>query len=246
MILATILHLPPGSPWILEAGAALLLVLHIGGGLVGIASGGAALVLAKGGRWHRLAGNAFFISMLCMAGVGAAVSPLIHQPGNSFGALLAFYLVATGWATVRRKPDRVGQFELGAMLCAAVVAAALLAMGVAAAQSPTGEIAGVPAVAPLAMGAVAALAAGSDLSVILRHGLHGAQRLARHLWRLSAALLIASGSLFIGQPKVRGSPIMVLPELFVFGMMLYWLVRLALTRRNRRVAQPLHPSRATA
>ena len=239
MILATILHLAPGSPRVLRAGAALLLGLHIGGGLVAIASGGAALVLAKGGRGHRLAGNAFFVSMLFMAGIGAAVSPLIHQPGNAFGGLLALYLVVTGWMAVRRAPDTVGRFEIGAIVAALAVTAGMVAFAVAALNSPTGSIDGVPAAAPLIMATVAALAAGSDLSVILRRGLHGAQRLARHLWRLCAGLLIASGSLFIGQPKVfppalRGSPVMFLPELFVAGMMVYWLIRLVLGNRLRR------------
>ena len=104
---------------------------------------------------------------------------------------------------------------------------------------------GVPIQAPFVMATIAALAAGADLNVILRHGLHGGRRLARHLWRMSGALLFASASLVLGQPKVfppglRGSPLLFLPELFVIAMMIYWLIRV-LAARPRAPARPPEP-----
>ncbi|HEY5072517.1 MAG TPA: hypothetical protein VII63_10855 [Caulobacteraceae bacterium] len=234
-----ILHLPPSSPLWEQAAADIALVLHIGGGLVGIASGSAALVLRKGGAAHRLAGNLFFGSMLIMASVGAAVSPLIGQPANVVGGVFALYFLVTGWMAAKRKDGPLGVVELGAMAIPIAVAAAMLAFGFIALASPSHEIEGVPAPAPFVMAALAALAAGADIRVVLRRRLEGASRIARHLWRLCAALLIADGSLFLGQPKVfpptlRGSPVMFLPELFVFVIMITWLVRL----RRRSPARP--------
>ena len=88
--------------------------------------------------------------------------------------------------------------------------------------------------------AVAALAAASDLSVIRRGGLTGVPRIARHLWRMSTALLIAAAS-FAGQPKaipefLRGSPITLLPAFAVLAAMIWWLVRVRLPAR-----QTAHP-----
>ncbi len=48
-----------------------LLLLHIIGGTLGILSGFVAVFLRKGSRWHGVAGNVFFISMLTMSGCGA-------------------------------------------------------------------------------------------------------------------------------------------------------------------------------
>src|SRR5260370_6461799 len=44
-----------------------LLILHICGATVGLLSGTAALIFRKGFRWHRAAGNVFFVSMLIMS-----------------------------------------------------------------------------------------------------------------------------------------------------------------------------------
>jgi uncharacterized membrane protein len=236
-----ILHLPPGSPLWEQAAADLALVLHIGGGLVGIGSGSAALMLRKGARAHRMVGNVFFGSMLVMACVGAAVSPLIGQPANVVGGVLALYFVITGWMAAKRKDGPVGAVEIGSMAVPVAVAGAMLIFGFIALASPRHEIEGVPAPAPFVMAALATLAAAADLKVVLRRRLEGPSRIARHLWRLCAALLIADGSFFLGQPKVfppalRGSPIMFLPELFVFVVMITWLVRLRRPGRDRRAA----------
>jgi hypothetical protein len=100
-------------------------------------------------------------------------------------------------------------------------------------HSPGGEVDGLPYQPFAVFGAVAALAAASDLSMIRRGGISGAPRIARHLWRMCAALLIAAAS-FAGQPKavpeaLRGSPILFLPALATLGLMIFWLVRVRST-----------------
>ncbi len=236
-----ILHLPPGSPLLLRDAATSVLVLHIGAGLVGIASGGTALLARKGEGWHRTAGNVFFVSMTTMSGIGACVAPFLPVPQWSSVAAgtFTFYLVTTAWVTVRRKQGGVGRFEVGALLVALAMVAAFVSFILRAAASPTGEVDGAPAQAGYVFATVAALAAAADLSVILRGGLSGAQRIARHLWRMCLALFIAAGSFFLGQPQVfphalRGSPIMFAPEVAVLGLMLFWLCRLGFTRQQTR------------
>ena len=60
--------------------------------------------------------------------------------------------------------------------------------------------------------------------------------MARHIWRMGLALLIAALSLFIGQPKVfppglRGAPVMFVPEAAVLALTVFWLVRIRFKTR---------------
>ena len=225
-----ILQVSPESSWLVRAAAALVLNLHIGAAGVGLLSGAAALLVRKGARLHRLAGNVFFVSMLVMAGVGACVAPFLPQRGSVLGGTFTFYLVATGWMTVRRKAGGSGRFEIGALLFAVGIAVAGVALGLLAARSPGGKLDGIPAPPHFVFAGLAALAATLDLRLVLVGGIAGAARIARHLWRMCLALLIAAFSFFLGQPLVfpawlRGSAILFVPEIWVLGMLLYWLVR---------------------
>ena len=229
------LQVSPDAPIVVQAAAAAILALHVGGAAVGLVSGGAAMVFRKGGRLHRAAGNLFFVSMLAMSGVGAAVAPFLpsQQLPNTLAGVFTFYLVASAWATVARKPGEIGRFEVGALFVALGAAAAGSGFGWANAHSPH-PLHGPEGTVPYAFAVVAALAAACDVRMIRRGGVSGAPRLARHLWRMSTALLIAAGS-FAGQPKaipefLRGSPLLVLPMLAVLAAMIYWLIRVRLTR----------------
>jgi hypothetical protein len=82
------------------------------------------------------------------------------------------------------------------------------------------------------------LAAFADLSVIWRGGLKGAERIARHLWRMCFGLFIAVGS-FAAQgsgvlpPAVR-APVLIASIVVVLAVMIFWLVRVLLTNWYRR------------
>jgi uncharacterized membrane protein len=192
------------------------------------------MAVRKGGSLHRAAGNVFFVAMLTMAGVGAAVAPFLprEQVANTLVGVFTVYLVATGWAAVRRGAGRLGAFERAAALVIIFVAGALAAAAWIGAHSPGGMGGGVPWEPFVVFGSVAALAAVCDLRVIARGGVSGAGRLTRHLWRMSTALIIAAGS-FAGQPKavphfLRGSPVLFLPMLAVLMALIWWLVRVRL------------------
>jgi uncharacterized membrane protein len=224
-----ILHVPPGSPALIRDAAAAILALHVGGGVAGVFSGFTALLARKGGLLHRTAGKVFFVSMLIMSGIGTVVSPFLPNWSNVVMGLF-FYLVATAWMTVRRPAGAVGRFEIGALLFAWGAAATGVLLGLWAAASPGGRLAGDPPLVFFIFASFPALAGSQDLRVIRRGGVMGAQRIARHLWRMSVALFIAAGSLFLGQPKLfphwlRGSPIMFAPELVIIVLMIFWLLR---------------------
>lgn len=230
-----ILEFGPEAPWVLRALAIVALVAHISGGTMGMISGGVAMFAAKGARLHRVAGTVFFISMLTMAGVAAIVAPMLDDPWtNTTAAVFTLYLVATAWAAVRRRPGQVGRFERVAMVAPLGIAVLGAGLAVAGASVPQPEDFTVVYVfAVLSAGAAAA-----DLTVIRRGGLRGVARVARHLWRMSAALFVATGSFFFGQADVlpvalRASVIPTVLGLAPLGLMAFWLIRLRLPRHLR-------------
>jgi len=235
-----ILEVSPEASRLIRAGAALILILHVGAGIVGLLSGAAALSFRKGGRLHRAAGNVFFVSMLIMAGIGACVAPFLPARGSAVGGVLTFYLVATAWMTVRRKEGTIGRFELGAPLVALCGAVADLAFGLQAAHSPTGLLDGIPPLPHYIFAGVATLAAAGDFRMIRHGGISGVPRIVRHLWRMCLGLFIAAGSLFLGQQQVfpeymRGSAFLVAPAVAPLVLMMFWLLRVRFTSRFRQV-----------
>jgi uncharacterized membrane protein len=213
-----------------------LLFVHIAAGVTAIVTGAAALTARKGERAHRAIGTVFFAAMMTMGLMGATLAIYLGEVGNVIGGVFATYLVATAWVTVRRRADVTGVFEIGAMLTAALAAVTMLALGVMAAGHPGEQPRGAPPLpAYFIFAAIAALLASLDLRVVLRGGLSGAARIARHLWRMCLALFFASASFFIGQQKVmprfmHGSPVLLLLGLAPLAAMAFWLIRLRMTR----------------
>ena len=229
------IHVSPESPWWIAGSAMLILVAHIAGGAVGLLSGTAALVARKGSRRHRLAGKIFILSMLIMAAIGASVSPFLGHGIDSITGTFTFYLVVTGWLTVKRRGGETGRAEILALAVALGLVVAGVALGMLGVGRPRGMIAGYPAGAYFFVAAIVALAAACDLKVIVRGGITGTPRIARHLWRMCVALFIAAASFFLGQQKImpvsiRGSVFLMVPPLASLAVMVFWLVRVRITR----------------
>ena len=240
------LQVAAASPWLVHAGAATILYLHIAGGTVGIFSGATALALRKGSRSHVLAGHVFVVSMLVMASIGALVAPfLVSRQGDpkwfdAIAGAFTCYLVATSWMTVRRKAGTIGRFEPAAFILVSSLAAGTILLGVKAASSSTGLVGGYAATGYYVLGGIIALAAALDLKVILNRGITGRPRLARHLWRMCVALFVAVGSFFLGQQRVmpefmQGSPWLSVPPLATLAIMVFWLIRLRLAKVINRL-----------
>lgn len=233
-----ILQVSSESSVLVRGATALILSLHITGGSVGLLSGTTALLARKGSRLHRRAGNIFFVAMLVMSGIGACVAPFLPDRGSAVIGAFTFYLTASAWMTVKRKAGSVGIFEkvtlVGVLACAAVA----FTLGFTAANSPTHEVDGNSASTLFVFGSVMALAAILDVRMILHGGIDGIPRIARHLWRMCFALLIATISLFLGQQKVmpaslQGSPLLVALGIAPLPFMLFWLVRIRLRKEFR-------------
>ena len=219
---------------------------HISMGLVGILSGAAALTFRKGSRAHEMVGHVFFVSMLIMASMGATLA-MTYSPnrGNVMGGGLTFYMVATAWATVRRRPGETGRMEIALALFGAAVASAGYTFGTMAALSPTNTLDKYPPPLFFIFGSVALLLVAFDVRMIVRGGVAGAARLTRHLFRMCLAMFMATASLFLGQPQVfpmavRHSGLLRVPVVLVVLALLYSLIRVRVWPRLRRVRAARH------
>ena len=224
-----------------------ILVLHICAGILGLLSGAAALSFRKGCRWHRVAGNVFFVSMLGMSTAGAYLAFMKHQMNNVFGGVLAFYLVTTAWATGRRRDGETSIFDWGALLVVLAVGAIILTYGFEVANSPTGSKDGVPAGMYFFLGSVALLSAAGDVRMLVRGGVFGVHRIARHLWRMCFSLFIATGSFFLGQQQVfphwlRKTKVLFLPAILPLILLIFWLCRVRFTNVHSTLEGAGQPS----
>jgi len=229
-------------------GHLILRYAHITAGVLTLLSGAAAMTFRKGSPLHRKAGNVFFVSMLVLSSAGVVLS-LIKTPnmGNIMGGTTAFYMVATAWATVIRKPGEIGRFEIVAALMGLTIAAGATTFGVLAENSPKGRFYGYPSLMYFIFASVALLATALDVRMIVRGGLTDVSRTTRHLWRMSLAFFMATGSFFFGQPKfvpevLRETGLYIVAGLLPLGLLFYWLIRVRvwpLIKRApaRRVAQ---------
>ncbi len=211
-----------------------LLLLHIIAGTLGMLSGFVAVFLLKGSRRHGLAGKVFVISMLGLSASGTILAIIKSEPGNILGGTLTFYLVATAWMTARRREGKPGIFDWGALLVVWAVAATQVTYGLEAAFSPTGLKHGYPPGPYFFMGSVAVLAAIGDVRLLVRGGISGAHRIARHLWRMCFALFIAAASIFLARQQLfpalfRKGGVLVLLSLLPLLLMVFWLLRVRFT-----------------
>lgn len=214
-----------------------LIPFHVAAGTMAILTGFVALYAAKGATLHRRSGLLFVFAMLVMSLSGAVIA--IGRVGtltNIAAGLVTAYLVTTAVVTVRPRTAQSGRLERAAMVAAFAFGATSIVVALAGAGQRSVGLT-FPAVM---FGVLALLAGAGDLRMIRADGLRGADRIRRHLWRMCAALFVASGSFFLGPvrripeplriPALRAIPFLVLIT------MAYWLWRYRRKHSPRSVA----------
>jgi hypothetical protein len=214
-----------------------LLIGHISGGAIAVLAGATALAARKGSPVHRAAGTIFVMAMLVGASsaawLGYTADP--QDMGDVVAGAITVYMVSTAYAAAKRADNKVGLFEGVACAVAALGGAAGFLGTAQQVAAGTALFNGIPG---YIFASVASLAALLDLSVILRRGVAGRQRIARHLWRMMLGFFVAVGSFFPGQlhlfPKAvrEVEPVIILfvPAFSLIAIMLFWLVRVQMTR----------------
>ena len=219
-----------------------LLLLHIVSGTVGMLSGFIAVFLSKGARRHAIAGSVFVVSMLCLSSSGTYLATVKHQPGNILGGVLTFYMVATAWMTARRRDGAPGIFDWGALLVVLGVAAAEVTFGIEAAASLTGMKYENPQWPYFIFGSVATLAFVGDVRMLVRGGIAGTQRLARHLWRMCFALFVAAVSIFLARQQLfpavlRKTGALVFLSFLPLILLVFWMLRVRFAKMYKTNAR---------
>jgi len=158
-----------------------LLAFHISAGVLAMIAGAAAISFRKGSRWHGTAGNVFVVSMLVMATFASCLAYMKHQTSNGFGGFLAIYMVATAWATARRRAGETGILDWVGFVFATTIGVLSVIHGF---QKITGRVPsdGNPGGMEIFMGSVILLAGLGDLRMLVRgisatdalHGIFGA------------------------------------------------------------------------
>jgi uncharacterized membrane protein len=210
-------------------------MFHAAAGGIGILAGITALILRKGSGPHRAAGNVFVASMIVTGLSAIYLGVTRDQSGNAVGGVLVVYMLATAWVAAKRQDNQSGLFEIGAFLISATGAVGAFWFTLQAMASGTALMGGIPG---FIMSGVAALTAALDLRVVLRRGLAGKQRIARHLWRMHLGFFAAVGSFFPGQlqffpeaiQQIKPTIVLFFPAFTIVILMVYWLVRVLFTR----------------
>ena len=175
-----------------------ILIAHICAGTSGLLSGIAAMSFRKGSPRHILAGRVFVASMLTMASAAVYLAMLRHQPSNISGGIFTFYLIGTAWLTARRGDEETSHFDWVLLLIPLALGILTWMNGFKVVRSGASSQDGVPVGMIFFTGSVMLLAAAGDVRMLVRGGVLGTRRIARHLWRMCFGLFIAAGSFFLG------------------------------------------------
>jgi hypothetical protein len=157
--------------------------------------------------------------MLMLTASAALLS--IHDP---YVSILTFYFVVTAWAIVLRPENKIGIFDYLSLITVALLS---LRFFIDSMSAPTDFEVGLN----YYFGGMAALAALLDLNMIVRGGLAGKHRIARHLWRMCYALIGAVAS-FIANTASKWPDFIDadFPLYLLVLIMFYWLFRVLFTK----------------
>lgn len=155
------------------------------------------------------------------------------------------YLIFTSWITVKDKEGYVGHAEKATLIYILAVAVLALTVGFDASRADINSINGAPPM-PLKVfcfyAGFGAFVAVGDIRIILCKGIYGAQRIARHLWRMCLGFFISASTLFIGNPQVfpeylqqadvLAIPMLTFPVLVILVLTVFWLIKVLFFSRR--------------
>jgi uncharacterized membrane protein len=237
-----------------------ILIVHICAGSVGLLSGTAAICFRKGSRRHVLAGRVFVASMLTMAVTAVYIAIVRHQPNNISGGILTFYLIGTAWLTARRRDGETSRFDWVVLLIPLTLGILTWMNGLNIVRSGASSQNGAPVGMMFFMGSVMLLAGAGDVRMLVRGGVFGAKRIARHLWRMCFGLFIAAGSFFLGpsnrplrlfstvglgkhlSPALFSTTVYLVLSILPLILLIFWLVRVRFTNAFKGKSIPIASS----
>lgn len=209
------------------------LIAHVALGTLAVLAGAVALGARKGRKVHVSAGRVFVYAMGLSSVLGAVLGALKYETFwiTIHAGILGATLVTSGVLAVRIRAVRARRLFNVVAGVNALNAATLLAAGVYATTLPDARFYGFAAEDYFFLFALALIAGLGDLRMAFGSEVSHKHRIAQHLLRMCIGFFIAAGSAFTGPganafPKaVQDSGLLSLPELTIFLLMLFWLLK---------------------
>lgn len=207
-------------------------------GTLAVSSGLLGLFVSKGSVTHRIAGRVFICAMILLGFTGIALAQQVPMAISAVAGAAIIHLVITGSLAARAKPGALQLIDTAAPIVSLVIGLTSLAFAWEAWQGADGLKDGFTATPYGFFGALMLLVATLDLKYRLDADTTIAARRCRHIWRMSFALFIVTGSLFTGPGAtvfpdwLQASGLLSVPEPLILLTMLYWLIRLRLSPRR--------------
>lgn len=205
----------------------ILLAVHIAAGSVSLAAAGAAMVTAKGGRWHVLAGRVYAVGM---AVVFLTAVPLAILGASTFLfliALFSFYLVFAGWRFARNRRRRAHPVDWVAVSAMGVTGLAMWGYAVVIALDGSSQW-----ITLLVFGGIAIALGLADARFHWKQP-GGARRVARHLTNMLAGTIATITAVTV--VNVDMDPVWVpwiLPTVVITPLIVWWNVRVLRRARS--------------
>jgi hypothetical protein len=175
-----------------------------------------------------------------------------HQYSNVSGGIFTFYLIGTAWLTAKRRDGETVRLDWVAVLIPLALGILTWLNGINVVRMGARSQDGVPVGMTFFMGSVMLLAAAGDVRMLVRGGVLGSKRIARHLWRMCFGLFIAAGSFFLGpsnrplrllssvgigqylSPALFGTGLYLILTILPLVILIFWLVRVRFTSTYKR------------
>ena len=212
----------------------ILLIIHIAAGSIALFTALIAVVTAKGGRYHVLAGRIYAIAMtvifltaLPLAILGSSVFLLLI-------AVFSFYLVFAGWRFARNRRGRPQPVDWCAAAIMGVTGLAMWGYGVVLVSSGDGQW-----VTMLIFGAIAVALSLVDgryyLGLSRGKKRAGVQRIQRHLTNMLAGTIATVTAVAV--VNIDLNPVWlpwILPTVVITPLIVWWNVRVRGPARRQR------------
>ena len=204
----------------------IILAFHIAAGSVSLLAAGVALVTAKGGLWHVLAGRVYAAGMTVVFVTAIPLAILANSTFLFLIALFSFYLVFAGWRFARNRQRRSHPADWIAV--SAIGVTGLCMWGYAVVLAIYGDSQWVTLVI---FGGIA-IALGIADARFHRSQPGGARRVSRHLTNMMAGTIATITAVTV--VNVNMEPVWVpwiLPTVLITPLIAWWNVRVL--RRSR-------------
>ena len=205
----------------------ILLAVHISAGSISLATAGVALVTAKGGRWHVLAGRVYAVGMTV---VFLTAVPLAFLGGSTFLfliALFSFYLVFAGWRFARNRQRRAHPVDWVAVAAIGITGLAMWGYAVVIALGGGSQW-----VTMLVFGGIA-IALGLADARFHQTQPGGQRRVSRHLTNMMAGTIATITAVTV--VNVDMEPVWlpwILPTVVITPLIVWWNVRILRRARS--------------